>query len=78
MRRGWHQFERRTVLVNLRSGSAIRGVLLDGRPPLLQLTNAVLLEPDAPRTQEPPRIDGTAAIDYAQVDWVQVLAPVEP
>lgn len=75
MRRGWRKLERRTVLVNLRSGSAIRGVLLDARRPLLQLTNAMLLEPDA---KEPARIDGIAAIDLAQVAWVQVLAPSEP
>lgn len=74
MRRGWRQFERCTVLVNLRSGSAIRGVLIDGRAPLLQLANAVLLEPDA---KEPAKIDGTAAVDYLQVAWVQVLAPSE-
>lgn len=73
MRRGWHQFERCTVLVNLRSGSAIRGVLIDGRAPILQLANAVLLEAEA----EPAKIDGTAAIDFAQVAWVQVLAPSE-
>jgi small nuclear ribonucleoprotein (snRNP)-like protein len=75
MRRGWRKLERRTVLVNLRNGSAIRGVLLDARAPLLQLANAVLLEPEA---KDAAKIDGTAAIDLSQVAWVQVLAPSEP
>lgn len=75
MRRSWRKLERRTMLVNLRNGAAIRGVLLDARGGLLQLTNAVFLEPGA---KEPANIDGTAAVDVAQVAWVQLFTPSEP
>lgn len=74
IRRGWCKLERRSMLVNLKDGNAIRGVLLDGRGSVLQLASAKLLEAGA---DKPTAIDGTAAIDLSNVAWVQVLAPLE-
>lgn len=62
----------RRVIVNLRSGSAISGVLLRTRGPLLELGNAELLE--AGRTPIP--LDGRQLVERANVEFVQVVGEV--
>lgn len=60
---------RRRVVVNLLSGSAIEGVLVRQRGPLLHLKNAVLHE----RGADPAQLDGEAVIERTQVDFIQAL-----
>jgi hypothetical protein len=58
------------VMVNLTTGKAVEGVLLDERGPLLIVKNAVLHEPGAPA---PVPMDGAVVIERSRVDFVQVL-----
>lgn len=60
---------RRRVLVNLKSGSAFRGILWQHRGPLLVLRGAELLETGA----EPRPVDGEIVVERSNVDFVQVL-----
>lgn len=61
---------RRTVVVSLVDGRAIRGVLWSRRGGLLVLRGAQLLEPSA----GPVDMDGEIVIERARVDFVQVVA----
>lgn len=65
MRRHWPIHHR--VMVNLLDGSAVRGVLLDRRGPLIVLANAELLEPG----QQPAPMDGQVFIERTQVLFIQ-------
>lgn len=57
----------RRVVVNLLSGSAINGVLVRQRGPLLHLKDAQLLEQGA----EPAPLDGEIVVERSQVDFIQ-------
>lgn len=63
---------RKRVLVSLRSGNALTGVLWQRRGRLLVLKSASLHEPGA----APAVIDGDVVVDRAQVEHVQV-APAQ-
>ncbi|QGH74491.1 RNA binding protein [Arthrobacter phage Kuleana] len=65
----WEIVTARRCVVNLRSGSAIDGVLVRRDGPLLFLKNAVLLE----QGQEPSTIDGEAVVQASHVDFIQAL-----
>lgn len=65
---GWRPYRTRSeVLVALRSGETLRGVLLHRRPTYLILTAAWVID----GTKETP-IDGTVEVDRDNVTWVQV------
>lgn len=59
---------RRRVMVNLRSGRAVTGVLVRRYGRTLVLKQAQALEPGA----EPAGMDGDVVIDRSMVDFVQV------
>lgn len=59
---------RRRVIVNLTSGSAVAGVLLAQRGPLLFLRDATLHE----QGRQIP-VDGEAIIERTRVDWIQAV-----
>jgi hypothetical protein len=59
---------RREVLVQLRSGSAVKGALWARKGRTLVLKSATLLEPGA----EAVSMDGDVVLDRDVVDWVQV------
>lgn len=59
---------RKRVLVSLRSGRAVTGVLWAQRGRSLVLKSAELLEPG----QEAVQMDGDVVLDRDQVEWVQV------
>lgn len=61
----WPVYER--VLVNLVDGSAVDGLLVRQRGPLLVLADAVLLPTDA----EPVQMDGDIYIERTQVIFIQ-------
>lgn len=63
---------RRRVIVNLKGGTALSGVLFTQRGPLLVLRNATLHESG----QRIP-VDGEAVVEREQVDWIQSLAAKE-
>lgn len=58
-----------TVLVNLTTGSAIRGVLYEQRGALLHLMNAELLETG----MEPVPMSGSVLIEREKVAFIQVV-----
>lgn len=58
-----------TVLCNLHDGTAIRGVLIEQRGPLIVLAKAALLAPG----EEPAPMDGQVYIERAQVQFLQRL-----
>jgi hypothetical protein len=58
------------VMVNLTTGKAVEGVLVDERGPLLMLKDARLHEQGA---AAPVVMDGTVVIERDRVDFVQVL-----
>lgn len=65
---GWRPVRRRrAVLVALRTGETLRGVLVARRP-----TYIVLAKASAVGSQVQP-IDGTVEVDRDNVTWVQVL-----
>lgn len=66
---GWRLVVARRVVVNLKSGRAIDGLLVRRSGGLLFLKNAVLHEPDA----EPVPLDGEAVVERSQIDFIQAL-----
>lgn len=59
---------RRRVIVNLKSGEALAGVIVEHRGPLLVLAEVELLSAEA----SPIRVDGGAVIERSNVSFVQV------
>jgi len=60
---------RRRVLVNLKTGNAVEGVLWTRRRGVLVLKAATLHQPKT----APAPLDGEVLVDRANVDFVQVL-----
>ena len=60
---------RRSVVVNLDTDRAFRGVLWARRGRLLVLRSAVLLEPGA----DPAPVDGEVVIERGRVEFIQVM-----
>ena len=58
----------KTVLVNLTTGRAFRGVLFEVRGDLLVLRNAELIEDD-----RVVPVEGSVVIERARVEFIQVL-----
>jgi small nuclear ribonucleoprotein (snRNP)-like protein len=65
----WRGLHSRRVVVNLKSGRALDGLLVRRSADLLFLRNATVMEPGA----EPARLDGEAVIARADVDFIQAL-----
>jgi small nuclear ribonucleoprotein (snRNP)-like protein len=65
----WPIFDR--VLVNLTDGSAIDGVLIDKRGPLLVLADATLLVNE----HEPAAMDGQVFVERSNVLFLQASKP---
>jgi small nuclear ribonucleoprotein (snRNP)-like protein len=71
--RAWRRWIGRRVVVNLRTGTALTGVLWRvHRGGLLSLRDAVLHDQGAP---SPVRVDGEAIIELDHVDYCQVTNP---
>lgn len=60
---------RRRVVVNLLSGRAVEGVVIERDGPLLVIADARLHEPGA----QPSTVDGHVVIERSQVDFIQAL-----
>lgn len=67
--RPWRLVKARRVVVNLRSGQAIQGLLVRQSGPLLFLAEAQLHE----GTNTPVPLDGQAVIERPTVDFIQML-----
>ena len=67
--RPWRIVKARRVVVNLRSGQAIDGLLTRQQGPLLFLSQATLLE----GSDQPTPIDGEAVIERQTIDFIQML-----
>jgi hypothetical protein len=70
--RRFHGKLKRRVLVNLKSGTVIAGVLYRVTPTLVELREATLV------AGVPQAIDGEALIERRDVDFYQVLPPAPP
>lgn len=60
---------RRRVVVNLRSGRAVEGVVVAQDGPLLIVKDARIHEPGT----EPSPVDGEVVVERSQVDFIQAL-----
>jgi hypothetical protein len=67
--RPWRLVKARRVVVNLRSGQAIQGLLVRQSGPLLFLAEAELHEGN----NSPVPLDGQAVIERPTVDFIQML-----
>lgn len=67
--RPWRLVKARRVVVNLRSGQALHGLLVRQSGPLLFIAEAQLLEGN----NSPVPIDGQAVIERPTVDFIQIL-----
>jgi hypothetical protein len=65
----WRPLLARRVVVNLKTGRAISGVLVRRAGDLLFIRDAVALEPGA----EPAAADGEAVVARADIDFIQAL-----
>jgi hypothetical protein len=65
----WRALLARRVVVNLKSGRAISGLLVRRTGDLLFIRDAVALEPGA----EPAPADGEAVVARADIDFIQAL-----
>lgn len=65
----WRLVKARRVVVNLRSGQAIQGLLVRQSGPLLFLAEAQLHEGQ----NEPVPLDGQAVVERQTVDFIQML-----
>lgn len=68
MRRAYRDMIAATVIVNLKSGRAFRGVLWDDHRELLVLRNATLLEDG-----QTAAVDGEVVIERTHIDFMQVV-----
>lgn len=68
--RPWNVAVLHRVVVNLRSGTAITGVLIRQRGPLLVIADAQVHAVG----EEPVHVDGEVIVERAHVDFVQALA----
>lgn len=68
MRRAWAPVISRRVLLNLKTGTAIAGVLVGERNGLLELRGAELLE-----AGKKTPLDGSVYVERANVDFGQAL-----
>lgn len=59
----------RRVVINLLSGRAVEGVVVDQDGPLLVVKDARLHEPGT----EPSGVDGDVVVERSQVDFIQAL-----
>lgn len=68
----WDHFrpypELKMVIVNLKSGSAFRGVVWQRRGPFMILRNAEILNGQAAKS-----LDGEVLVQRADIDFIQVL-----
>lgn len=60
------------MIVQLRSGEALRGTLTDRHRDRLELQAAELIASETGNLAEPVSIDGTVELDRDNVTWVQV------
>lgn len=60
---------RRRVVVNLLSGKAVEGVVVEHDGPLLVVADARLHEPGV----QPHGVDGHVVIERSQIDFIQAL-----
>lgn len=67
--RPWRLVQARRVVVNLRSGQAIQGLLVRQSGPLLFLAEAQLHEGNS----SPVPIDGQAVVERPTIDFIQIL-----
>lgn len=67
--RPWRLVKARRVVVNLKSGQAIDGLLTRQQGPLLFISKATLHEGG----DNPVPIDGEAVIERQTVDFIQIL-----
>lgn len=67
--RPWRLVTARRVVVNLRSGQAIDGLLIRKQGPLLFISEARLHE----GSENPTPIDGQAVIERETIDFIQML-----
>lgn len=65
----WRVALRRRVVVNLVTGTAIEGVLLQRTGPLLRLADCTLHEEDS----APAAVDGEIVVERARVAFIQVM-----
>lgn len=65
----WRLVKARRVVVNLRSGQAIEGLLIRQQGPLLFISEAHLHE----GSDNPTLIDGQAVIERQTIDFIQML-----
>jgi hypothetical protein len=65
----WRLVKARRVVVNLRSGQAIQGLLVRQSGPLLFLAEAQLHEGN----NNPVPIDGQAVVERPGIDFIQIL-----
>lgn len=70
---GWRSRVRRRVVVNLKSGTAVVGVLFETRGSLLVLRDASVVT----HGKTAPA-DGEIVVDVAEVDYAQVVPPTVP
>lgn len=68
---GWRTLRRRSMIVNLDTGTSFEGVLFATHGPLLEFRQARVLE----RSRDPTPIGGEVIVDRARVEFVQVVAP---
>ena len=67
--RPWRLVKARRVVVNLRSGQAIEGLLVKQEGPLLFIAEARLHE----GSENPVPIDGQAVLERPNIDFIQIL-----
>jgi hypothetical protein len=65
----WPVYER--VLINLVDGSALEGLLIDRRGPLLVMSDATLLQ----ASSEPAQLDGEVYVERSRVLFLQSAQP---
>jgi hypothetical protein len=67
--RSWRAMTGRRVVVNLKTGRALDGVLVRKSGDLLFLRNATALEPGS----APAGLDGEAVVARSEIDFIQAL-----
>lgn len=65
----WQLVKARKVVINLRSGQAIDGLLVRQSGPLLFIAEARLHE----GSESPVPIDGQAVVERPNIDFIQIL-----
>lgn len=64
--------EFRQVIVNLKSGTSLKGIVWENRTPLIIIKDVALLSDRGQPSKQPTKVDGEVVVWTTDIDFIQV------